>query len=212
MITQLSYFVNDIFIPQTGNNVSHVANDNKKLMQAISKYEVEILVRGLGRKMTKELYNQLSDGKVSDTTEQVYIDLIEGTEYTYQDREFCWRGLVDTTGDYTECMMAYYIYWNYVKNSDVLLTTMGTKKGNSQNTNIVSSFPKLVTAWRNLHDWYMGSVETYAKKYYHKGYYVEDYFDGHSDDVSMYQFLSHNRENYPDWKFTELENKNFFDV
>lgn len=212
MITQSSHFVNDIFIPQTGHNVSHVANDNNKLKNAIAEYEVEILVKGLGRKMTNALYASLNHGQVVETTDQIYKDLVNGVEYTYNDKDFFWRGLVEKIGGNTRCMMAYFVYWNYVKNSDILLTTMGAKKGKSNNTVIRTSHPKLVTAWRNLYEWYMGDCEQNVERYYHKGHYVEDYFNGHSDNVSMYQFLSHNRESYPDWKFTSIDNKNMFDI
>lgn len=212
MITQTSDFQGDIFLPQTGADVSRVANDNNLLKNAISQYEVEILVRGLGRKMTNTLYSQLNNGRVASTTATIYKELVEGKEYTYEGEDYFWRGLVDTTGAYRKCMMAYYIYYHFVRNSDVLMTTMGAKKGNSQNTDRVSSFPKLVTAWRTLHEWYMGECETHVNAYYHRGHYVEDYFNDQNEDVSLYQFLLHNKEFYPEWRFRSIENKNVFDI
>lgn len=214
MITKTSYFVGDIFIPQVGHGASTVANDNKKLTDAITKYEVELLVKGLGRKLCKEFYTNIdSSGSVKSGADSKWSNLLIGEDYTENGEDFFWRGLVDTTGNFSECLMAYYIYYHFVREGLSLMTTMGAKKGQSQNTTDASATTKMVDAWRTLYKWYYGEEKSNPNIYMYKGHYVEDYYSGdNSNDVSLYKYLTHRSDLFQDWRFTQIGNKNSFGI
>lgn len=215
MIIDASYFTGSIFLPQVGNGASSVANNDQKLIKAIDRYEAEILVMALGRKLTKEFLSNINpETKVLvDGADSKWDSLLNGQDYSKNGKDYYWRGLIDTTGNLKESMMAYYIYYNYVREGLTATTTMGVKKGQSQNTTGADATPKLVNAWRSLHKWYSGENYGYHNIYEYKGHIVEDYFGGdNSSDVSLRQFMSDNADNYTGWSFTALENKNEFGI
>lgn len=215
MIITDSYFTGDIYIPQVGSGASNIANDKTRLQNAIDKYEVEILVKGLGRKLCKEFYDQIDPNTRSIKTgvsDAKWGLLLNGDEYTDGGKDYFWRGLVDKTGNLTESLMAYYIYFHYVREGQKSLTTQGTKKGKAQNTTGTDANEKMVSSWRSLHKWYSGYSDDVCKGFYvYKGIFVEDYFINrdNSNDVDLYRYLTHKKADFPDWRFTGIgENMN----
>lgn len=215
MIIDASYFTGSIFIPQIGDGASSIANNDNKLQQAIDQYEAEILVKALGRKLTKEFLSNINPATkvLVNGADAKWSNLLNGHDYVKNGDDFYWRGLIDTTGILKESLIAYYIYYNYVREGQTVMTTMGAKKGNSQNTTDANATSKLVNAWRSLHKWYSGENYGCYNVSEYKGHIVEDYFgNDNSKDVSLYQFMTDNSEDYTGWSFTALDNKNEFGI
>ncbi len=211
MIINGSYFVGDIYLPQVGSGASAIANNNDLLERYIKEYEPKILKKGLGSRLYNELEGNLnSDGSLKESAEQKWNDLLNGKEYTKNDITYYWRGIVDDHGSYKKSFIAYYVFYWYIKKNNTALTTLGAVKPQAENAEAVSPVQVLTDAWREFHEWYSGSnSSTSANAYYHKGFYVEDWFGGNdnSKEVSLYTFLSDNKDDYPNWNFTNVENK-----
>ena len=206
MITNASYFIGDIYLAQVGENASSQVNNNDKLQSFIDKYEANILIKALGRKLYNEFKSNLNaDGTIKDEADSKWSNLLNGTEYVKNGTTYYWKGLVTDN----ECLMAYYIYYKYVNASVTQQTTLGTIKAEAKNASSASAIPNTVDAWRCLYDWYIGGNVYNPIVYTHNGVYVEDWFSGdNSKEVSLYQFLSDNKDNYDDWFFTPIANKN----
>lgn len=211
MIIKGSHFVGDIYLPQVGAGASSIVNNNDLIDKYILEYEPKILKKGLGRGLYKEFNENLqSDGSLIAEADQKWEHLLNGTEYTKGDITYFWRGIVEDHGTYYKSFIAYYIFYWYVKEENIKRTTLGTVKPSAENAEIASPNPKLTAAWRKFYEWYYGATSNQNPNIYmHKGHLVEDYFTGsnNSKDVSLFQFLSDNRDIYPNWSFTRVENK-----
>lgn len=204
MIINSSYFVGDIYLSQVGLNASMHVNNNERLQSFIDKYEPKILIKALGRRLYNEFISNLQeDGTVKTDADQKWNDLLNGAEYEKGGVTYYWRGLVDDN----KSLIAYYVYYHYVNENIEQQTTLGTVKADAKNSSSASAIPTVVEAWRNLYDWYMGDNQFTPQVYYHRGFYVEDWYSGNnSKEVSLYKFLSDNA--YDNWFFSPIENKN----
>ena len=211
MIINGTYFVGDIYLSQVGDSASSIVNNNEVLQNFIDEYEPDILIKALGRKLYNEFSNQLEDdGTLKPGVDQKWNDLLEGKEYVVGDITYYWKGLVTTVGSLKKSLMAYYVFYWYVKKGLTQSTTLGTVKASSQNSEPANATPEMTQAWRKLYEWYGGADHGHsALRYSYKGVQVEDYFGAdNSKEVSLYTFLLDNESNYDHWYFTPIENKN----
>jgi hypothetical protein len=191
VIIDASYFTGSIFLPQVGTGASNIANNDKKLQDAIDKYGAEILVKGMGRKLANEFLAQFDSNGLIGGADEKWDNLLNGTEYTIEGEDKIWRGLIDITGSLKESLIAYYTYFHYARESDSVMTVMGIKKGKSQNTTGADPSKKLVDAWLSFHRWYC--VDS-------------------SNDVSLNTFLSENPIDYPGRTYVPVGTINRFGI
>ncbi|WP_438423132.1 hypothetical protein [Aquimarina macrocephali] len=216
MIINGSYFVGELYLSQVSESASVVVNNKLKNTYFIDEYEREILEKGLGYKMCKDLYLHIDNqGSIKTTSvDSVWDDLLNGKEYQKDGKTFYWPGLVEKVGLLHKSMMAYYIYFMYLNDDTRKNTTSGTVSG-SKKSEKVSVSPSTTDAWRKMVKWYGGSKRNTSPVItYHNGAIFEDYC-GDNDNtgrVSMYQYLSDHKESYPDWQFTPIENINRFGI
>lgn len=85
MLIDRTYFIGEINIPNT-----HTPAIGGLLDWFIEKYEEQFLKEVLGY----DLYTAFKAGLLIDPIPQKWTDLIEGVEYTYNDKTKFWRGLV----------------------------------------------------------------------------------------------------------------------
>jgi len=171
-----TYFVHEINIPDS---------DYTDLTAYITRYEKEILMKLLGY----ELYTLVA-AYDSETSPQRIKDIVEGKEYTVSDVTIKWNGLKNTD---KVSLIAYYVFYNYLKNKTTTTSTLGEVRSTSENSQIASPVLKLTGAWRRLKELY-GS------------------FDQDSLIPSAYNFLKENESDYDEWEFTELGSVNAFDL
>lgn len=212
MIINSSFFQGDIHLSQVGDNASSSANNNALLQKAILEYEPEILKKGLGRKLYDEFDASLEvNGTLKGTADPKWDRLLNGHTYTNDSIDYYWRGIVEKHGTYQKSLIAYYIYCHYLIDNNTINTVMGTGKGKSKNVRGASPVNKHTKAWRKFYEWYYGKSEgSQGIAYWDRGVYIEDYFQGddNTKEVSLFQFLTDNKEDYPSWYFTNVENKN----
>ena len=207
MIIDATYFIGDIHLPQVGANASTMVNDNALLEDFINQYEPELLNKALGRKLYNEFKLNIDTGSTLIAgADQKWDDLLNGANYEKNGVTYFWRGLIDSS----KSLIAYYVYYYMLQSKITQQTTVGTIKAEAKNAASASSTNVMVSAWRKFNEWYQGGGYNKPSIYYYKGVYVEDYFnsDDNSKDVSLYTFLSDNSDNYDDWYFTPIENKN----
>jgi len=166
-LTDKTYYVLDINIPDSQYN---------DLQAVIDRYEKPILVQLLGY----ELYKEVTAYSV--TSEQRIKDIVEGKEYTDSSGNLTkWEGLTNAR---KESLIAYYVYYYYLKNHASSLQTTGVMAAKNENAVQVTGAIKAAAAWTRLNELY----------------------------YEAYSFLSQHESEYPEWDFTALGNVNTFDL
>lgn len=171
-----SYFINDILIPTN----TYTAVD---LGTEITKYEREILIKLLGYELYKLVAAYENPG-----SDQRIIDLVEGKEYDLSGQTLKWNGLVNTE---TVSLIAYYVYFNYMRNRATITTGNGEGKLMYENAEAVNYNGKIVQAWNRLEELF--------------GYPGQNIFY-----ESAYNFLTFYQATYPEWIFSPIGNINIF--
>ncbi len=212
MITDESYFINDIAIANTSN-----PNVVAGLNSAIEKREKEVLISVLGY----ELYEVF----IANPTVQIYKDILDGKEFSF---EFCgktvtrkWIGLANTE---KISLLAYYTYFFYEKDRNEFNTGVGFVKPKVENAVQENPRLKFVNAW-NQHVFQKGDfdkINKYSSRLRSSRRCRPDvsYFDKFdlttyeflNDDPSLFNFMLANVSDYPTWEFTPEKNINIFDL
>lgn len=217
MLIDTSYFVGELHVPQVGGGASNKINNNDEFQNYIDQYEVDIMDMGLGKKTSKELFSVLHSktGVINASADPKWTALIEGEDYQVDGKDYFWQGLRNKTGVLPRSIAAYYVYYKYMTDSILHKSTLGMVKAGADNSFSASAIPTLTRAWRNLYDWY-GSGNCYYTPdvYVKKGVLVTDYFANNNNtrEVSLFQYMVDKNEDFPDWTFTIIENKNQFQL
>lgn len=196
-IIDSTYFEGEILL----TNKTDLSTD---ITQAINQYEKEILISLLGY----ELY------KLVDSTPNIepYKSLIEGDEFdlTFDGitQTLKWEGLKNSA---KESLIAGYVYYNYMHRNYIKPGAVGTIKPKSENSEIVSPYPKMVQAWNKMiflygetpHWWFLYNSAKIIKP------------DGNTifnNAPSAYNYICANIDNFPEWIFTPLRPINIFGI
>jgi len=145
-LIDVSYFVGEISLPG-----QVLTGDLADITPYIVKYEREALIQLLGYTLYKELKAEI------DSEPQVFTDkwdrLVNGYEYeidylgdTYLVK---WNGLVNSD---KISLLAYYIYYKYVKFHVTHTSGFGELIQNAENASKVSPSQKMVNAWNRFAD------------------------------------------------------------
>jgi hypothetical protein len=163
-----TYFQLEINIPDS---------DYNDLSAYITRYEKEILIKLLGYELWK-----LVDAYDSSTSPQRIKDIVEGKEYELSDGELIkWNGLKNSD---KISLIAYYVYYWYLRNNATSLQGIGVVKQKGENSNIANMNMKISAAWNRLQELY----------------------------YSAYEFLSENESDYEEWEFSNLGSVNNWDL
>lgn len=153
-LIDITYFTGEIVIPNTDKD--YIA---QRLVLFIEKYEDNFLRDVLGY----DLYKSFKAGIVnypSGATDQKWIDIIEGAEYSRHSRTHQWRGLtfenVDGFASGTGQLLspiANYVYWYWVKDGFSQTMSTGESQAKAENATSISPAFKMVRAWNEMIDW-----------------------------------------------------------
>jgi len=211
MIIDTSYFVGEIHLSQVGSSASAKVNNNTLAQHFIDENEVEIMDYALGKKHSKELFDQLQiDGSIKETADAKWTSLVEGETYMSGDVEYYWRGLKEKVGKLNRSLIAYYVYYKYMTNGLTQRSTMGVIKADAENAKPASAIPTVTNAWRKMFEWYGSPVtKCYPTITQKRGGVIIDYLGAQeSKNVSLYQYLNHKETDFPDVEHTVLYNRN----
>jgi len=154
MIIDTSYFsLPPLQIPNAEDNTPNNSGRNyaaKTGLQAfIDRYEDELLFNALGSEQLTELKNQFNvDGTWKDDALQKWKDLVDGTGE--------WMGLRKTYGEYKVSLIAYYVFYHYLKDTESFYATTGIVKPDVANSLSISANVNLVTQWNKFVTMYQG--------------------------------------------------------
>lgn len=161
------------------------APDNKyvQVQSYIDRYEPEILKKLLGL----ELFRLVMD---ETTIEQRIIDLRDGVDYDVDGVLHHWNGLKNED---EISLIAYYVYYWYLRLSITDTTTQGEVQVNPENANIANMSLKIQGVWISLEDLYGSECRP-------------DNYE------SAFGYLNYFKELYPEWHFEEIGSINAFDL
>lgn len=202
-----TYFVGDIAL----SNLDEIENT---FQDSIDLYEKEILTDLLGY----QLYNAFITGIGETTPAQIWLDLRDGAEFTF---DFCgntitkkWNGLINND---KISLIAYYVYYKHRYENLSTTTSINDVQGIPENASKVNDVRKMSYAWNNMMRLY-GEFPIIIP-FYNRHYVTYSWFDKYSDtyeyytdEPSAYNFLNANRENYDNWIFDPKNRINEFGI
>jgi hypothetical protein len=148
-IVNISFFVGDINIPNTSK--PEVA---ESLQLFIDKYEEELLNQLLGN----ELYHLVVDPIPTQYDERFQ-------KLVYGDAAANWRGLVYDYGTPTQySLIAYYIYWWWLKNKYIWNSGIGTVRPKGSSVDVMSPALPMIEAWNTFSE-QVGELYDYMRYY-----------------------------------------------
>jgi len=201
-----SYFINEITLA----NIKEHGSYTSVITNAIDKYEPEIMIDLLGYELYGLLIADLS--KDIGDREQRFIDLVDGAEFRHPDTDqlLKWIGLQNTQ---KESLIAYYVFFNHVYNSNIQMSGLGTVRHEGKNSENVSPFDKLQVAWENFQRLYANFDYDVNECYFSEdGVLVDDLSGVFNTLPTAYNFLYANKDDYPEWVFKVKYDINIFNL
>lgn len=158
MIIDTSYFLKkDVFIPNAVVQPSIGSNTPTSIAQLnaeIDQREYEFTLSFLGDAQNTELYDQFeTDGTWKTSALQKWKDLVDGVEFDGKK----WNGLRYTIGAQKISIIAYYIYFFYLKEDFATYSTTGIQVAKSENATSQLPNEKQTTAWNKFVNMYDGA-------------------------------------------------------
>jgi hypothetical protein len=159
MIINNTYFKGEVYIPHAkqsvSDNVTGVALDLKNFRD---KYELDCLVRSLGRVLSTEFIAELDDTALDGllpTAAAKWDDLLNGKTYVDANGDtVTWEGIrresVIGSGVYDASFLANYVYFFYQENYHDTVGGIGFQMGKSVNSEPTDPTPKVTLAWNNF--------------------------------------------------------------
>ncbi len=200
MIINTSYFLNkNVFIPNAVAQPSIGSNTPTSIIQLqaeIDERENELLLSFLGYEQTEELLDQFEQVSPSiewtwkESALQKWKDLVDGLEE--------WKGLRYTIGTQKISLIAYYMFFYYLKSDYSTYSTTGIQIAKSENS--ISQLPneKQVSAWNKFVNMYDGgniSQRNYNFSRNWNGLMLR-WNTGERNNVSLYDFMSSKSDVY----------------
>lgn len=176
-----TYFVGDINLPPQALDGDYATIDGY-----ISKYEKEVLLKLLGYDLYKELKAEID----ADSYSEKWDKFVNGAEYKVDDYTVKWNGLIN---DEKVSLIAYYIYFNFVRDNISDTTIIGEVLSVGENSQRVTPADKMANAYNSFVDLY-GRLSDGA---YHP---------------SAYRFLTEHEDDYDLWLFTPVNKINTFGI
>lgn len=199
MIINASYFtLPPLSIPnavELPNNSGRTYAPKTGVQAYIDRYEAELLINALGQEQYEELLDQFEEGVLKPDAEQKWVDLVNGRDD--------WKGLRYQIGTYKISLIANYVFYQYLSNTELFYAVTGLTRPDVANAISISANVTLVTQWNDFVRLYQGSRCTTASSiiYPINGY---PYYDGiNTIGESLLGFLS---------KYPELYSTEFFKV
>lgn len=210
IITRDYFLLTETYLPHAKSNPSDAVTGVKGDIDAfIEKYEREVLIKTLGYSLFKEFTAELDSGEANGllpTADVKWDYLLNGKEYPIGSTLFNFRGIRFTEGisNVKYSLIAYYVYYHYLKNDVSNYSTTGIQKESPANAVNVSAIPKAVKSWRSFYD--LTQKDYYYPIRYNSNhkFYGVDYLRGNETERSLYQFISDQNslvaDTYENWE------------
>ncbi len=170
----------------------------------IEEYERELLLNALG----VTLFNDL----IANPSDQKWVDLIDGKDYTINSKTKRWNGL---KGANKQSLIAFYVYCQYLRNDNSTYLTTGIAQNTANNAERSDPAPKFVKSWNRFLSQYQGNGYNYGYPTVitnRSGMVGLDYYGQDNVEVNMFQYLTDQNEltptDFPDFEFKFYETYN----
>lgn len=195
MIIDTSYFQSkEVFIPNAiaqpsiGSNSPTAISD---LQNEIDAREYDLLLSFLGAEQTIELLDQFeADGTWKTVALQKWKDLVDGKDE--------WRGLRYTIGKKKVSLIAFYVFFYYLKSDFSTYSTTGVNVANAENANNQIPNQKQVSAWNTFVQMFQGNNRigtSYRFSHNWNGTMLR-WSGSNGNSNSLYNFMSKNSDVY----------------
>ena len=162
-------------------------SDNSNIDDAITRYEPEILKKVLGY----ELWDLIKD---NPATPDRLDELINGAEYTVsyngRDQKVKWNGLANSD---LKSLIAYYVYFQWQNNNKTHTSKLGERASEVELSERADPSQKAAHAWFLMRQ-------------------LVGFCGQHILEPSLYNFLTKNKDTYPEWVFEDVGQVNMFGI
>ena len=200
-----TYFIKKISVANA-NEITSDASEN--LEMSIDRYARQFLQLTLGNVLFTDLDSNVTNGVLSESAPQKWLNLVNGCTYTYNGKDYVWKGLLQVEGLYKSSILAHFTYVNqYQEDINSILGQIQIDPKNGVN---LGSTNHLVEVWNEFIDMYQGSTCNYPEVSWHNEVLFVDYYGqgGESGFVSYLQFLRDNATDYENAPAGVLKYKN----
>lgn len=124
-----------------------------------------------------------TESPLSDRWNKLY----NGADYTYNGKQYHWKGMKTTIESNKYSIVAYFVYYNWLRRNTTVTTANGEQNNTSEAAKPASSINKQVRVWNTMVDW----------------------------GNELYQYLQANVNDYPEWqyhKWCNLRKINHFNI
>lgn len=160
----------------------------------------------------QDLDSYLVDGMFPEDTSgipQKWIDLVNGVEYTKNDINLIWNGLIYSKGTYKGSLLADYVYYYWLETQASYMTGVGDAKGQPKGAVLVNPTQRLINTWNEFVKQYQSDLYGNWHLRFPIYWAWDDRCVRGGNEVSLIQFLSDHEEIYPNAnrKFFEVKNQ-----
>lgn len=207
-LIDVSYFIKNLHVPNTEEPTSDAYNE---LEVSIDRYVRQFLQLTLGRELFFELDSHVTDGELNSSAPQIWLNLVNGCNYTNNGINYTWKGLIYQEGLFKGSILAYFVYCNHFQNT--ANSVLGQIAIDPKNGVVINPTSHLVNIWNEFIEMYQGSCSSSTKTTFYDGVIFEDYFQNKTNGyVSYLQFLRDNKADYPNFEANVINFVNSFGI
>ena len=207
-LIDVSYFIKNLHVPNTGEPTSDAYNE---LEVSIDRYVRQFLQLTLGSELFFELNSYVIDGELNSSAPQIWLNLVNGCNYTNNGINYTWKGLIYEEGLFKGSILAYFVYCNHFQNT--ANSVLGQVAIDPKNGVVINPTSHLVNIWNEFIEMYQGSCSSSTKTTFYDGVIFEDYFQNKTNGyVSYLQFLRDNKADYPNFEANVINFVNSFGI
>lgn len=200
MIIDTSYFLTkSVFIPNAvaqpsiGSNTPTAVN---QLQEEIDFREDELLLSALGQVQFLELKDQFeTSGAWKVSALQKWKDLVDGVVYDEDSKK--WNGLRYTTGTKKNSLIAFYVFFYYLKSDFQTYSTTGMQIPNAENSERQIPNFKQAEAWNSFVNFWNGKKSNLNPTICNVWNGTAMQWNSNNDNqITLYDFLRDNSDVY----------------
>jgi len=207
-LIDVSYFIKNLHVPNTEEPTSDAYNE---LEVSIDRYVRQFLQLTLGSELFFELNSYVIDGELNSSAPQIWLNLVNGCNYTNNGINYTWKGLIYEEGLFKGSILAYFVYCNHFQNT--VNSVLGQVAIDPKNGVVINPTSHLVNIWNEFIEMYQGSCSSSTKTTFYDGVIFEDYFQNKTNGyVSYLQFLRDNKADYPNFEANVINFVNSFGI
>lgn len=206
MLIDETYFVRDKHI----SNVNELNSQSREEIKGyISKYARLFLRNTLGSVSFGELESHIVNNELDDFAPEKWQHLVKGNVYSVNDVEYTWTGLIEEEL-FKDSIIADFVYYHWYKDNVSFASGTGKVVLKSKNSTNVNSSQEYVNSWNRFVLKYQGETQLIGYRTIVEGVEFVDYFNSCNRNVSLVDYLKHQKDDFPTAKPVLYKFKNQF--